>query len=466
MSENSVENSMNEYYRLKNRYDDENGKNKKKIINNKQLSIKEKRAEFKQLKPKCVNCGKPGGTTFASVVGKVENSSETFRELRAFCKAVEPCGLNINIAVGNFNNINNLLKTIDDEIDKSKKEIIKDKNKLLFGLITTEQVLENFDIHKENITEFTELLENYLQEYIKVTDNAETKQKLKEELEKSYLLIQEIKHTISNFNTTNDIQFVRDAVNIYTTNLKPILAELLKLKYKQNMVSYNENTNTYHLIQNKYSIKDLEFNLGKYETVVFDTSLQTGPKKRALVIESSSSSTKNSRSLDTELNSSEAISEASSDDIIGKPTFNKDSNGKVLTVTWSNKEYQGLWNRMNKKLQDALLSDIEWLQEFMNNCVKARLEKKPCQFTNPSNLIIPPQISNESFDELPETPSQTLYDFGNTVYNDFFNKLAKGYQDTLLSLFTVKDGNKNYDMFEHQIASLIAKSLDFERGYI
>ena len=121
MSENSVENSMNEYYRLKSRYDDENAKNKKKILNNKQLSVKEKKAEFKQLKPKCVNCGKPGGTTFASVIGKVEKSSETFRELRAFCKAVEPCGLNINIAVGNFNNINNLLKSIDDEIDKSKK---------------------------------------------------------------------------------------------------------------------------------------------------------------------------------------------------------------------------------------------------------------------------------------------------------------------------------------------------------
>ena len=61
----SVENNINEYYRLKSKYNNDNDKNKKKILNNKMLSIKEKKAEFKQLKPKCVNCGKPGGTTFA-----------------------------------------------------------------------------------------------------------------------------------------------------------------------------------------------------------------------------------------------------------------------------------------------------------------------------------------------------------------------------------------------------------------
>ena len=177
----SVKNNINEYYRLKSKYDTDNEKNKKKIINNKMLSIKEKKSEFKQLKPKCVNCGKPGGTTFASIVSK-DNSGGKFRELRAFCKAVEPCGLNINIAVGNFENINGILKMIDSEIYTAKNEIINDKNKLLFGLITTENALENFDLQKATIKDYTSLLENYLQIYIKITDDPETKQKLDEEL--------------------------------------------------------------------------------------------------------------------------------------------------------------------------------------------------------------------------------------------------------------------------------------------
>ena len=435
MSEDSVENKINEYYKLKSRYEEENQKNKNKIRNNKELSLKEKKSEFQQLKPKCVNCGKPGGTTFASVINKNNNLSDQFRELRAFCKAVEPCGLNINIAVGNFDNINTFLKEIQDEINDYKTAIIRDKNKLLFGLLTTKNALENFDIQKEGITDFTNLLQSYLEDYIKITDNAENKQKLGEELEKSYLDIQEIKTSIENFNRTNDVQYVRDAVNIYITNLKPKLAAILNLKYKENKIWYVDHNETYHLIQNKYTIKDLEINIGKYETVIFDTSLQgpintprTEPKKKSLIIESST-----------------PIEE----DIIGQPTFNEDG-----SVIWSNKNYQTLWDKMNDKLQNALLSDREWLQEFMNNCVKARLESKPCQFTNPSNLIIPPQILDDG-----------KYDFGNTIYNNFFNKLGKGYHNILFKLFTEKDGVKDYSNFEYQLSTMLAKELEFGKGY-
>ena len=156
----TIDHNINEYYRLKSKYESDIEKNKKKILNNKIFSIKEKKSEFKQLKPKCVNCGKPGGTTFASLVNKNENGK--FRELRAFCNAVEPCGLNINLAVGNFENINDLLKMIEETIRESKNEIINDKNKLLFGLITTENALDNFESQKNMIKDFTSLLENYL----------------------------------------------------------------------------------------------------------------------------------------------------------------------------------------------------------------------------------------------------------------------------------------------------------------
>ena len=253
----SVENNINEYYRLKSKYDNDNEKHKKKILNNKMLDMKEKKSEFKQLKPKCVNCGRPGGTTFASIVSK-DSMGAKFRELRAFCKAVEPCGLNINIAVGNFENINDILKMIDGEIYTAKNEIINDKNKLLFGLITTEKALDNFDMQKATIKDFTGLLETYLQIYIKITDDPEKKLKLNEEVEKSYLLIQQIRTAIKNFNETNSIEFVRGAVEVYNDELRPVLNEILNLKYKENGVVFDESDNTYHLVQRAYSIKDLE----------------------------------------------------------------------------------------------------------------------------------------------------------------------------------------------------------------
>ena len=435
----SVENNINEYYRLKSKYDNDNEKNKKKILNNKMLGMKEKKAEFKELKPKCVNCGRSGGTTFASVISK-DNTGMKFRELRAFCKATEPCGLNINIAVGNFENINDILKMIDGEIYTAKNEIIIDKNKLLFGLITTEKALSNFDLHKATIKDFTGILETYLQIYIKLTDDPEMKAKLNEEVEKSYLLIQQIKTAIKNFNETNSIEFVRGGVEVYNEQLRPILNQILKLKYKQNMVVFEESNNTYHLIQKAYSIKDLEMNNDKFETIVFDTSVQpSAVKKRPLVVDSSST---------------ESINSSDTPDIIGKPEI-KQVDHFNQTVTWSNRNYQTLWGRMNNELKTALLSDTEWLQEFMDNCVKARLQSKSCEFTNPSNLIIPPQLIEDG-----------MYDFGNTVYNDIFNKFDESYKNTLLTLFSTnpEDGVKNYSMLENTLADIVKKELKFNKG--
>jgi hypothetical protein len=179
----------------------------------------------------------------------------------------------------------------------------------------------------------------------------------------------------------------------------------------------------------------MEINLGKYETISFSTSLQGEPVKRKLIIESSSTATPSVSSVE--------------EDIIGQPTFNEDG-----TVTWSNKNYQSLWNTLDEKLRNALLSDRDWLQEFMNSCVKTRLENKPCQFMNPSNLIIPPQILDDE-----------TYDFGNPVYNNFFNKFDKGYQKILLTLFKEENGVKNYDPFIYQIGSMLSKELNFGKGY-
>jgi hypothetical protein len=110
---------------------------------------------------------------------------------------------------------------------------------------------------------------------------------------------------------------------------------------------------------------------------------------------------------------------------------------------------------MNNELKTALLSDIEWLQEFMDNCVKSRLQNKSCEFTNPSNLIIPPQLIEDG-----------MYDFGNPVYNEIFNKFDESYKNTLLTLFSVnsEDGSKNYSMLENTLVDIVKKQLKFDRG--
>jgi hypothetical protein len=80
--------SFNEYYKLKNNYELEIKKEKRKIIKNSELSWKEKRSEFKKYKPKCINCKRPVGTIFSGIY----NTSDEFRELKAICGSFsEPC---------------------------------------------------------------------------------------------------------------------------------------------------------------------------------------------------------------------------------------------------------------------------------------------------------------------------------------------------------------------------------------
>ena len=61
----SPESALNEYYKLKSKYENEIMKSKKIIMNDSSLSSKEKRQKYLQLKPKCINCKRPGGTIFS-----------------------------------------------------------------------------------------------------------------------------------------------------------------------------------------------------------------------------------------------------------------------------------------------------------------------------------------------------------------------------------------------------------------
>jgi hypothetical protein len=267
-----IENSINEYYKLKTKYEADIMKNKKKIINNPMLSWNEKRREYKKLVHKCINCKKAGGTIFST---NYNEDTET-RQLKAICGVtVNPCNLNILINIGKYNLFPDVLKYFEKDIRTLKQQVISDKNNILFGYFSTEQVLENFADLKEQINDTTSLLEYYLEEYISIIDNNKNKQEIIREIEYIYGFIGRIKDAIKNFNTTNNTQYVHDAVEIYTSSLKPVADKLLKLKYKENMVWYDEDDNTYHLIQNKYTIHDIEFHTGEVNVAKFDSGIMT-----------------------------------------------------------------------------------------------------------------------------------------------------------------------------------------------
>ena len=262
-----TENSISEFYKLKSKYESDIIKNKKKIINNTSLireNINPKPVSvYGKTKLKCENIIKIFSVKY--------NNTEDSRELKAICGVTaNPCNLNIFINLGKYYLFPDILKEFEGDIANLKKSVIQDKNKILFGYIPTEHALTRFANWKDQINDNTTVLQSYFEEYMRIVDNKEKNQLIVKEIELVFGFIDSIKASIKMFNETNNTQYVNDAVNIYLNSLKPSADKLINLKYNENVVWYDEDTNEYKLMQNKYTIRDIEFNTGEEKVIKFD----------------------------------------------------------------------------------------------------------------------------------------------------------------------------------------------------
>jgi hypothetical protein len=455
----SPKEALNEYFKLKTKYESQINANKKKIINNSTLSKREKRSEFLKLKPKCINCKRPGGTKFQLLYFDENSRPEFFdslREYRAECGIVaDPCPLNIKIQVGKVELLPEILNFMDREIKTSKNKIINDKNKLLFGYLTTDEALKNFDDDKDSISLYSELYEKYLEAYNKIVDNDDEKDDLDRAITEHYILIDEIKECIKKYNDLDKPQYLTDAVEIYTTTLMPVLDKIRMLRYNENMIWHDEDTNSCRLIQNKYSISNMSYSNLEDKVLSFTIGMETAvgkEKKRSLIIEDSSSSealpnkpllSKSSTAKGVEI---EEIPE-------DNPIYGKGKDG----IAWNIQEYNDLWEKMPDKLKSAIRTNNEWMKKFMHSCVNLKKQDKPCEIITPDELIVPPRVSENG-----------QYDFGIAFYNEVFNKLPETLQETYLTFYTTNDGVKNYKKMIDALNRLVADETDFTktRGFI
>lgn len=427
-----VKEALNEYFKLKQRFEREASIHKLRISNNTTLSKKEKRAEYLKLMPKCIHCKKPSrqGTLFSTTFQPSTDKSESYRTLKAICgNLANPCNLHIEINLGKKESLDVLMKGIRHEIVDSKNEIISDKNKLLFGFISTEEALENFDTNQTFIREFTSMFESYLDQWTKIVDNPEKKTELNESLEQSYNSISTIKKCMKQLNETNNQQFAVDAATTYVNILQPLLLNIRQLKYKENIVS-NDDGVFYKLIQSPYTFKDILFSSYDDNVVAFNVGLQPNPPVKK----------------------TKPAAEA--------PTFsiNIPQDEPIIQgggVTWETPQYTAVWDALPSKIKDEFAVNVDWMKAFMEVCVHS---KEGCNLTTPPNIVIPPrEMSNGN------------YDFGISIYNKVFNALAKPTQQTYLALYKEDPFTKakDYEMFESALNALIEKEVGWEnRGFI
>lgn len=488
----SVKDALNEYFKLKQIFEDGIAVHKKEIINNEQLSKREKRTAYLKFTPKCVNCKRPSknGTLFSTTYHPSDDKMEEHRTFRAVCgNLADPCNLNIEIILGKAETIQDIVNDLRNEIIRYKNKIIDDKNKLLFGLITTETALNNFDINKSAINDITSLYETYLDELNNITDNQETKIELNEAITISYENINSIKKCIQQMNETNDSQYAVDAVEIYHTTLKPLLDKIRLLKYRENYV-FNNEKNICVLIQKKLTINDNTPPSHFDKVVAYDvgfvpqqTNLSKMIKKTKIAGGGGADEWEERNEGDEGNEGDEEYKEGKFKIQIKQPGTNETKPYSYVFkeiprdepnigqgkdgISWNVEEYQILWNKLPEKLKSEFKLNIEWMKQFMNNCIDnknrenminplAKKSEYKCEMVTPPNLVIPPrQMDNGK------------YDFGVSIYNRIFNNLPISLQQSSLTLYKEDPMTKakDYTMLEDTLNRYIAKEVDFDRGF-
>ena len=263
---------LNTYFKLKAAYETNIKKDKTQISKLPGLSWREKRNEYAKIKHKCINCKRPVGSIFST---KTNNGERQYIALCGDRKT--PCPLDIKINLGVTFNITDDIRQDEEKIKEYNNEIIRDKNDLLFGYITPQQAVTRFDSIKEDVADATKIYEFTLDQYLNVVDNPEKKEELKNLKIEFYNNLDNFNAMIQQYKTTQNTQFVIDAVELYVSTMQPRINDILKKTYSYNGVEYNEDDNTFHLIQIPISIEDLEWDIGEHGQKVL--SMKMGLEK-------------------------------------------------------------------------------------------------------------------------------------------------------------------------------------------
>jgi hypothetical protein len=178
--------AINEYYRLKDKYENEYYEKYVKQIVKSNKSKREKRVEYSRLpKQECINCKRNVGTIFNIIIDK----KEYIKNYIIKCGDVqEPCPLDIQIIYAIRNQLDILINEGITSIENIKLKIIKEKNNAIFF---SKNVVDTFDEITEELKTESNNAGYLIEKNLLINDNPEKKlliNKMIDEFGKGFIL--------------------------------------------------------------------------------------------------------------------------------------------------------------------------------------------------------------------------------------------------------------------------------------
>ena len=251
MQNSDLLNTIDNYYKLKHKYEKKYMDDKLKIIKNPLYSTKEKVKIFQGMKSVCIKCKQSGGTIFTNKDNK----------LKAVCgHQVNPCKLNIDIDKGMYQSSKYLADILNDTINEEKSEIIRIKLDFLFGYISQETAIATFNKLKSNLVKTSESIKNINTKYLDIVDNKQHKALIETTNVGLHKNILEIKKLYKNYEATKNPAFIKTLIELYISDILSQAKTLRNLKYEVNDIEKIETDQEkqIYLIQKQHTVSQLE----------------------------------------------------------------------------------------------------------------------------------------------------------------------------------------------------------------
>ena len=517
---------LNEYYKLKSKYEDNyHDKYIKPILRSEGKSKREKRLEYQKLpKPECINCKRNVGSIFTIK----KDPQEYSRTFIAKCGNLDdPCPLSIVFDYTGRDELDKEIFKHNNDIKEIKTKIISDKNNMMFGYVNQDNAIQQFNTDTTELKEITEAAGFIMEINIQLNDNPVKKDLIKTNEDKfgiDYLI--PFKSMIKEFDQTGKTEILNKAVKFYVDELAPLAKTITNLKYEVSYVDFlekkdnedpTEKGDLYILVQKKNSLYSLEYTLYGNDEI---KSFTKGTNDFGSKSKSKNKSKKNleqvhkkTRKLRPDLdfveeegeeedyaevkpinlrkklilqNATEALEEGKQPDL--QPNLQPDLQQENVmveedaitpyinsdgSVSWSTDEgiinmmYQNTWDALSPQYKAALIQDEAWMKKTIDNFVAYNIlrSENKVPYTSSREFVHPDGLLLP-----PQKINDTDYDYGNIVYNKLLNGERNPIWLSFLSKPNRSDKNplqehysNEYSGYLNAIASYLGNKLKFTR---
>lgn len=264
---------LNKYYSYKRKYEDKYQQEKAAIKNTETLNAQEKQKKIMRIKRnrKCVSCGQTGGTIFTNVGGV----------LSAKCgNKSEPCLLNIEIVKGKFMNLEELSNKSLLVVNLLKEQIIKTKLNVLFNYITEEEAVNEFKEEREALDQALEIHRDFREKYLDVVCNSTRNEEVDNLTRQFHEAVQTLKGIMqSRTESSSSVSHVVAGVSHYLDVIVNLNKQLMEKKYVY--CAMEKEDSSYHLVQKKYTLEQLEFEM---EVPIATAEARTAELRKKLLL--------------------------------------------------------------------------------------------------------------------------------------------------------------------------------------